>query len=223
MDLLFMQEHIPAYIEAAKLTLIIGSVGIILAMVVGLVCGMIRYLQIPVLQRIVGIYIELSRNTPLLIQLFFLYFGLPKLGIVLSSESCAIIGLTFLGGRYMAEAFRSGLDNVAAIQTESGLSLGLSRFQILWFVVLPQAISTSVPVFCANVIFLIKETSVFSAVALADLMYVTKDLIGQSYQTDEALTLLVIFYLIILLPISLICSLLERRVRYAGFGNQSAV
>jgi polar amino acid transport system permease protein len=88
---------------------------------------------------------------------------------------------------------------------------------------MPQAVATSVPVFCANIIFLIKETSVFSAVALADLMYVAKDLIGIYYKTDEALLMLVVSYLVILLPISLICSLVERRVRYAGFGNTGTV
>ena len=86
-------------------------------------------------------------------------------------------------------------------------------------VVFPQALSISVPGVCANVIFLIKETSVVSGIALADLMYVTKDLIGLYYETDEALLMLVIFYLLILLPISIIASLLERRLRYAGFGN----
>ena len=87
------------------------------------------------------------------------------------------------------------------------------------YVILPQVISTSVPAICANMIFLIKETSLFSAVALADLMYVAKDLIGLYYKTDEALLMLVISYLILLLPISLAASWLERRVRYAGFGN----
>lgn len=77
----------------------------------------------------------------------------------------------------------------------------------------------SVPLLCANIIFLIKETSVFSAVALADLMFVAKDLIGLYYKTDEALLMLVLSYLIILLPISAAASLFERRLRYAGFGN----
>ena len=86
-------------------------------------------------------------------------------------------------------------------------------------VVFPQALAISVPGICANLIFLIKETSVVSGIALADLMYVTKDLIGLYYETDEALLMLVVFYLIILLPISIISSLLERRLRYAGFGN----
>ena len=119
----------------------------------------------------------------------------------------------------MAEAFRSGLDNVPPIQVESALSLGMSKSQVFINIILPQAVSNSIPAFCANAIFLIKETSVFSAVALADLMFVTKDLIGIYYKTDEALMMLVIAYLIILLPISLICSFVERRVRYAEYGD----
>ena len=119
----------------------------------------------------------------------------------------------------MAEAFRSGLETVAAIQTESALSLGMSRLQVMRYVVLPQAFSISVPAFMANVIFLLKETSVFSAVSLMDLMFTAKDLIGLYYKTPESLFLLVVFYLLILLPISILGSLLERRLRYAGFGD----
>ena len=219
MDFNFINEHIPLYLEAAKLTLIMAFWGILFAIVVGLIVSLIRYFQVPVLDKIVGFYIELSRNTPLLIQLFFLYFGLPKVGIVLTSEQCGVIGLAFLGGSYMAEAFRSGLDNVESIQIQSALSLGMKKSQAFRYVILPQAVSNSIPAFCANIIFLIKETSVFSAVALADLMFITKDLIGIYYKTDEALFMLVIAYLIILLPISLICSLVERRVRYAEYGD----
>lgn len=219
MDTEFIIKYIPLYVEAAKLTIGLGLIGIVLSMFVGLICSLVQYFRIPGLRRVVSVYIELSRNTPLLVQLFFLYFGLPKVGIHFSSEVCAIIGLTFLGGSYMAEAFRSGMESVDKIQEESALSIGLTHRQAMRYVVLPQALSVSVPALCANVIFLIKETSVFSVVALADLMYVAKDLIGLYYKTDEALLMLVIAYLILLLPISIVAALLERRLRYAGFGN----
>ena len=214
-----MTKYAPMYVQAAWLTLRLGVIGILCSLLIGLVCAILQYYRVPLLRRMVRIYIEFSRNTPLLVQLFFLYFGLPKAGIRLSSEACAIIGLSFLGGSYMAEAFRSGLEAVEQSQVESGLSIGLTHGQLMRYVILPQVISTSVPAICANMIFLIKETSLFSAVALADLMYVAKDLIGLYYKTDESLLLLVIAYLILLLPISLAASWLERRVRYAGFGN----
>lgn len=219
MDISAIQRYVPLYVEAAKLTLILGGIGIGLSILLGFICAMMRYYKIPIAKQLVGIYIELSRNTPLLIQLFFLYYGLPKLGIKLSAESCAIIGLTFLGGSYMAEAFRSGLEAVSKTQIESGLSIGLNEWQLIRYVIVPQAFAVAVPGIGANIIFLLKETSLLSAVALADLMFVAKDLIGMYYKTDEALLLLVIAYLIILLPLSLLFTWLERRMRYAGFGH----
>lgn len=223
MDFSIVQQYLPLYQEAFWLTLHIAIWGILGSFLLGLVISIIRHYRIPVLSQLAGIYIEISRNTPLLIQLFFLYFGLPRIGLVLSSEACATIGLIFLGGSYMAESFRSGLEAVSQTQHEVGLSIGLKPWQVFRYVVLPQATAVALPSFSANVIFLIKETSVFSAVALADLMYVAKDLIGLYYETDTALAMLVIAYLIMLLPISLIFSWIERRLRHAGFGNTSSL
>ena len=219
LNLEFMAKYLPWYVDAAKLTVRIAFWGILLSIAVGVICSILRYYRVPVLHRIVAVYIELSRNTPLLVQLFFLYFGLPKLGIVLSAESCAVIGLTFLGGSYMAESMRSGLESIEKSQIESAASLGMGQVMTMKEVIFPQALAVSVPGICANMIFLIKETSVVSGIALADLMYVTKDLIGLYYETDEALLMLVIAYLILLLPVSILASVLERRLRHAGFGN----
>lgn len=214
-----IQEYLPLYRKAMWLTLRIGWMGILFAVVLGLVCALVVHYRIPVLRQIVKIYIELFRNTPLLVQLFFIYFGLPKIGLSITADTCGVLGLTLLGGSYMAEAFRSGLEAIEPIQMESALSLGMKHSQAVRYVILPQAVSISVPAFVANVIFLLKETSVFSAISLMDLMFTAKDLIGLYYKTAECLFLLVVFYLIILLPVSILGSLLERRLRYAGFGN----
>jgi polar amino acid transport system permease protein len=214
-----MREYLPIYKDAMLLTLRIGWIGIIFSIIIGLIAALIQHYRVPVLRIIVKIYIEVFRNTPLLIQLFFMYFGLPKIGIRISADVCGAAGLAMLGGSYMAEAFRSGLEAVPVIQTESALSLGMTRFQAVRYILLPQAVSISVPAFVANVIFLLKETSVFSAISLVDLMFAAKDLIGLYYKTAECLFLLVVFYLIILLPVSVAGSLLERRLRRAGFGD----
>ena len=218
MDWNVIAQYLPLYKKAAWLTLRLGLAGIVIAIAVGLVCALVQYYKVPVLRRIVGAYIELSRNTPLLVQLFFIYYGLPKIGIKTNAEICGIAGLAFLGGSYMAEAFRSGLESIEPIQTESAMSLGMDHAQTMHYIILPQAMSISVPAFVANVIFLLKETSVFSAISLMDLMFTAKDLIGLYYKTTECLFLLVVFYLLILLPVSLLGSWLERRLRYAGFG-----
>lgn len=219
MDWHYIVNYLPLFKEATLLTLRIGWIGIILSIIVGLICAVIKYYKLPVIRRVVGIYIELSRNTPLLVQLFFIYYGLPKIGIPTNADICGIVGLAFLGGSYMAEAFRSGLEAIDPIQQESAVSLGMNRYQMMRFVIFPQAASISIPSFVANVIFLLKETSVFSAISLMDLMFTAKDLIGLYYKTTESLFMLVIFYLMILLPVSMIGSLVERRLRYAGFGS----
>lgn len=214
-----LADYLPLYVQAAWMTVRIAVAGIAAASLVGLGCAVVGYYRVPVLRQLMGAYVELSRNTPLLIQLFFLYYGLPKAGIVLSGEASAIIGLTFLGGSYMGEALRSGIDSVSQVQLESAYSLGLSRWQSMRKVLLPQALAGAWPALVANVIFLIKETSVVSIVALPDLMNVAKNLIGRDYNTVEALTLLVIGYLVILLPVSLLGSLLERRFRRGLVGS----
>ncbi|MCD8048368.1 MAG: amino acid ABC transporter permease [Clostridia bacterium] len=219
MDFDVIVSYLPLYKEAAWLTLRIGLLGILFAVILGAVCAAVQFFKVPIARRIVGIYIEISRNTPLLVQLFFIYYGLPKIGISTNAEVCGVAGLAFLGGSYMAEAFRSGLEAVDKVQTESALSLGMTHFQATRYIVIPQAMSVSVPPFVANVIFLLKETSVFSAISLMDLMFTAKDLIAQYAKTTECLFLLVVFYLIILLPVSILGSLAERGIRRAGFGD----
>lgn len=219
MDFSVIAEYLPLYEKALLLTVRIGWMGIFLAILIGLLCAAAIRFRIPVLSGIVKAYIEVFRNTPLLVQLFFIYFGLPKLGISVDAEHCGMIGLGLLGGAYMAEAFRSGLETVEVIQRESALSLGMTERQAFFYVILPQAVSVSVPAFVANIIFLLKETSVFSAISLMDLMFTAKDLIGLYYRTTECLFLLVVFYLIMLLPASVLGSLLERKARFAGFGE----
>lgn len=219
MDVNVMISYLPLYKKALFLTLRIGWMGVLIATVIGLLGSAILHFHVPIASKIFVFYTELFRNTPLLVQLFFIYFALPKIGIQVSPESCGAWGLGLLGGAYMAETFRSGLENIPKIQFESAESLGMDRQQVFRYVVLPQAISLSVPGLVANVIFLLKETSVFSVISLMDLMFTAKDLIGMYAKTIECLTLLVIFYLIMLLPVSILGDLLERRLRYAEFGD----
>ena len=219
MDFNFIIKNIPLYLKAMQLTVSLGVAGIMFSIITGILCALVLYYKIPILKQIVSVYIELSRNTPLIIQLFFLYFGLPKIGITFNSHVCAVIGLAFLGGSYMCEGFRSGLESVTKGQIESGLSIGLTEYQLITNVILPQAFSISFPSISANIIFMLKETSVIGILALMELMYLTRDLIGLYYKTNESLLMLVIAYLIIILPVSLILTAVERRIRYATVGN----
>ncbi|MEF2966463.1 amino acid ABC transporter permease [Paenibacillus sp. M1] len=219
LDWNYIYENLPLYGEAMWLTVKLAFWAVLLSLLVGLAFSIILHYKVKGLQTLIRAYIELSRNTPLLVQLFFLYYGLPKIGIHMSEMSCAIVGLTFLGGSYMTEAFRSGIEAVSRVQIESGLSIGLSRMQLARHVILPQAFSISIPSLGANAIFLLKETSIVGAISLLDLTNLAKDLIGMFYKTEESLLMLVAAYLILILPLSFLLTWIERKVRYAEFGD----
>lgn len=130
MDFGVMQNYWPLYQKALYLTLKIGWLGILFAVLTGFLCALIQYLKVPVIRKIVSVYIEISRNTPLLIQLFFIYYGLPKMGLSTDAATCGVFGLAFLGGSYMAESLRSGIESVDRIQSESAYSLGMNSWQV---------------------------------------------------------------------------------------------
>lgn len=219
MEIEAITSYVPLYVDAFILTIKIGLLGILLALFIGTVSAFILHFKIPFANIVIKIYVELFRNTPLLVQLFFIYFGLPKLGLMVSAEVCGVVGLGLLGGSYMAESFRSGLEAVPISQTESALALGMRKGVLFRHIIMPQAFTLSVPAIMANVIFLLKETSVFSAISLMDLMFTAKDLIGLYYKTTECLLLLVVFYAIMLLPVSMAGNILEKKVRYGMFGD----
>lgn len=218
MNWTYIYNSIPKFLDAAWLTLQLSFWGISLSLFFGLIIAVITTYKIRPLDSITKGYIELSRNTPLLIQLFFLYYGLPKIGIKWDGFTCGVIALVFLGSSYMAESLRAGLQAIPKGQMEAAKSIGLKPYQIFRYVIFPQAWAVSIPAVGANILFLIKETSVISAIAVAELLFVTKDIIGMDYKTNEALFMLFIAYLIILLPISLLVRHFENRVRKAKYG-----
>lgn len=214
-----IQQSLPNFVQGFKLTLWLSLIGIVGAIIVGVISSLVQYFRIPVLSQIFNAYVELARNTPLLIQLFFLYYAFPVMGFKLSAEACGIIGLIFLGGAYMAEGFTGGFDGVSKSQIDAGEALGMNRWQLARYVIFPQGFALSMPALAANVIFLIKETSIFSVIAIPELTNTALDLIGMYYRSNEYLFVLVIAYAIILIPLIIFLNWLERRVRYGTFGN----
>lgn len=213
MDWSFIFANTGLFAKALLLTLKISFFGIVGATLLGFFTSIILFYKVAFLAPIARMYVEFFRNTPLLIHLFFLYYGLGQIGIHIEAYHCAIIGVIFLGGGYMTESFRLGLDSISKIQQESAMSLGFSKLQIMFYILLPQSLSIAMPSIGANVIFLLKETSVVSAIALADIVFVAKDLIGTYYKTTETLFMLVMAYLIVLLPLSLLFTWLETKYK----------
>ncbi|WP_419513513.1 amino acid ABC transporter permease [Lactobacillus kimbladii] len=214
-----INQSLPIFAKAFQLTIWLSAVGIILSIVVGIFCSLIQYFKVPILSQLITAYVELARNTPLLIQLFFLYYAFPVIGLKMSAQTCGIIGLVFLGGAYMAEGFTGGFAGVSSTQIDDGKALGMNNQQLARYVVFPQGFALSMPALTANIIFLIKETSIFSVIAIPELTNTALDLIGMYYRTNEYLLILVIAYAIILIPVIVLLTYLERKVRYGTFGD----
>ncbi|MGF7033958.1 polar amino acid transport system permease protein [Paenibacillus mucilaginosus] len=218
-DTAYMLEKLPAFWKGAAVTFQVAGAAILLSTAAGLLNAAILFFRIPVLRQAVRVYVEAARNTPLLIQLFFLYFALPSVGIRLSGYVTAVAAMTFLGGGYLTEVIRSGVEAVSKGQLESGLALGLSRRQLLRHVVLPQAMRITIPALFSNYIFLLKETTVASAVAVPEILYTTTNFIALEYRTYEMLLMMTVLYLLIFLPLSFLLDWVERRLRHGQFGH----
>lgn len=219
LDTSFMLEHVPDFLHAALVTIGIAGAAIAASLLVAVFNSILLYFRVPILTAIVRAYIELARNTPLLIQLFFLYFALPSIGIRMSSYTTALLAMTFLGGGYLTEVFRAGIEAVPKSQLESGLALGLSRWQLFRDIVLPQALRIATPSLFANFIFLLKETTVVSAVAVPEILYTATNYIALYYKTYEMLLMMTALYLLLFLPLSFVLSWLERRFQHGQFGT----
>ncbi|MFQ1760156.1 amino acid ABC transporter permease [Aeromonas veronii] len=219
LDLPFIVTTLPAFGKAVWVTLQLGTIVILTSLAVALLNVALLSLHKRPLSALIRGYVELARNMPLLIQLFFLYFGLPALGVSLSGFTTAVIAMTFLGGGYLTEALRAGIQAVPASQLEAGRAIGLSRWQLLRHVQLPQAWLASLPALFANFIFLLKETTVASAVAVPELLYTTKNYIALYYKTYEMLAVLTLMCVLIFLPLSLALRVVERRLQHGQFGH----
>lgn len=215
----YLLDILPTLEQAFWLTLKISFLGIVNAFALGIFMALIIFYRMPIISQFCNAFIAFFRNTPLLLHLFFLYFGLPRaFGILLSFETTALIGLSLLGSAYMAEAFKSGIAHIEASQFDSGKAIGLSPLQLTRYIIVPQALTYSIPALGANCIFLFKETSVFTAIAGTDITTVVINLISNVGHTNENLLFLVIAYAIVIIPFTFLLSLIERKVRHAEFG-----
>ncbi|UFH51704.1 amino acid ABC transporter permease [Pseudomonas sp. KNUC1026] len=218
LDLAFMISTLPAFGRAVLVTLQVGALSIGGGLLVAFAANLLLAARRRWLTALVRGYVEVARNTPLLIQLFFIYFALPPLGVSVSGYASALIAMTFLGGAYLTEVLRAGIDAVPPAQVEAGRALGLSEGQLLGRIVLPQAALASLPALFANLIFLLKETTVVSAVAVPELLYTTKNYIALYYKTFEMLAVLTGLCLLLFLPLSLLLGALERRLQRGHLG-----
>lgn len=169
-------------LASIQVTIPLTVMGFAFAMVIALVAAMVQYAKIPVLKEISRLYIWIFRGTPLLVQLFLAFYGLPKLGIVLQAFPCAVIVFSLNEGAYCAETMRSALEAVPRGQMEAGYCTGMNYLQIMWHVILPQALRTAFPPLSNSLISMLKDTSLAATITVADMFMSAQRVVGRTYE-----------------------------------------
>ena len=172
----------PVMLQGTAYTLLFAAASMIFALPLSGAITLVRVLRVPVAQRLVALYVSAMRGTPLLVQVFIVYYGLPSIGIEFSPITAGILALTLNVAAYMSESLRGSIQAVSQGQWLAGTSLGLTRTQTLRYVVGPQALRAAVPSLSNSLISLIKDTSLVSVIAVTELMLATKELISTTFQ-----------------------------------------
>ena len=210
----FSWINIRFLLDGLLVTVEVAVLSIIFSFIIGSVLGLVRYLKIPVVSKIVGLLIDLIRNLPLLLIIFFTYFALPQIGIRLDIFWSAIAAMTIFESAMLSEIIRAGLNSVPKGQTEAGLSTGLTYSQTLLFILIPQAFKAMVPPILSQFISLIKDTSLAVIISLPEITHNAKIIYGQN--TNYVIPM---FVAMALLYFS-ICFALSRVVKRLKLGIQ---
>ncbi|WP_455274358.1 ectoine/hydroxyectoine ABC transporter permease subunit EhuD [Rhizobium herbae] len=210
-DWAFVREIMPTLLEGLKITILATILGAIVAAVVGLLLAIARRSPNPLVSRPVGFIADFIRGTPLLVQLYFIFYVLPDIGIRLSPLVAGVIGLGIHYGTYTAEVYRAGIDNVPRGQWEAARATNLSLRQAWIHVVLPQAIPPMIPALANYFIAMFKETPLLSAITVLELMNQAKSVANSSYRYIEPMTLVGVFFLVISLISVVALRFLEER------------
>jgi putative glutamine transport system permease protein len=194
------------------ITVQLALLSLLLALALGVVFGVLRVVPFAPLRLVGTAYVEFFRNTPLLVQMYFAFFGLPWLGVRLPGFQAAFLALGVYTGAFVAEVVRAGILSVSRGQIEAARSLGLGYGQMMRFIVLPQAVATTVPPLGSLAIALTKNTSISSAIAVPDVMYNGNLLNSRTFATYEVFAAIGAGYLALTLPLSWVVNQLEARL-----------
>jgi polar amino acid transport system permease protein len=207
-----MQGAWPILWEGLLVTLELAAIAAVFSVLAGLVLAVLRSFGSPTLNIFLIAYIDLFRSIPMIVLMVVVYYALPYLGIALDSIKATIVALSLGYGAYTAESFRAGIESVHFGQTEAARALGLTRFQTMRLVILPQAIRVVIPPLTGNLVAMLKDTAVASVVASPELLKRAREVyVGKANPT--ALVAAAVIYLIVLLPLARLSSILEKRVR----------
>lgn len=214
MDFSFLHEYYGFFIDGASITLFLSFFGVALGIILGVLLALMKLSKNLLLKTFSSSYIELVRGTPLLVQLYIIYYGLPRLlGVDFGDITLGIIAISLNSAAYVGEIIRAGILSIDKGQMEAARSLGMSHKMAMIYIIIPQAFKNILPALGNEVIVLIKESSIVSVVGIHDLMYNADTIRGNTYLPFEPLIIAAAIYFTITFILSKLLGLLERRMR----------
>ncbi|MBU0496718.1 MAG: amino acid ABC transporter permease [Candidatus Thermoplasmatota archaeon] len=215
----FFLASLPKLLEGFGNTLLLTFVSIIFGFLLGVVLAICKIYGNRLISGISIGYIEIIRGTPLIVQLFILYFGLPRIGIALSPIVAALVGLSLNSGAYQAEYLRGAIQSIESGQMVAARSIGMSKFQSIQNIILPQALRISIPAWSNELIYLLKYTSIAYIISVKELTAEGKFIAADTYRYLEIFAMIAIIYLITTIIFTEVIDQIEKRVHIPGIGQ----
>jgi His/Glu/Gln/Arg/opine family amino acid ABC transporter permease subunit len=210
----FIWENRDALLAGLRVTLEVAALGIAGAFVIGLVLGAARAHRVPIVSQVAAVYVEIIRNTPILVQIFFLFYGLPRISELFQFRpfTVGVLAVTLWGGAYNTENFRAGFEAVPSRYREAGLALGFNRIETFFYVTLPIGGRIALPSSINTYISVLKNTALMTAIGLTELTNVALDFVATDFRTYEMFFVLAVTYLTIVWGLSALIRALERHL-----------
>lgn len=214
MDLSFLSKYYMFYLDGAKFTIVLAFFTVLFGVMIGVVLALMKISDNKPLNLISTAYIEFIRGTPLMVQLYIIYFGLPSLtDFHLPDMTAGILALSINSGAYVAEIIRAGIQAVDKGQMEAARSLGLTKGMAMRYIIIPQAIKNILPALGNEFIVVIKESSIVSIIGIHELMYNADTVRGNTYKAFAPLIVAAIMYFVMTFALSKVMSRFERRLK----------
>lgn len=212
-------DILPSLLKATTVTLELTGISIAIGLILGILLALGRLYGNKPIYAIATTYVEFIRGTPLLVQLFIFYFGLPSIGINISPFFSALAAFSLNSGAYQAEYFRGAIQSIKGGQMLAARSIGMSRFKGIVFIVIPQALRLVIPSWSNELIYLVKYSSLAYMVQVPELMARGKIIASRNFRTFEVFLVVAFIYLVVVLILSKVLDLVEEKVKIPGLGT----
>lgn len=218
LDFSIMGKYIPLLLDGVRMTILLTLVSVVVGVVLGLMAALMKMSRFKILRLIASTYIEIIRGTPIICQLYLIFFGLPQLiGFNIPEFIAAFIALGFNSGAYVSEIIRAGIEAVDRGQTEAAYSLGMPHAMTMRYIIIPQAVKNILPALVNEFIVLIKESAVVSVIGLSDLMRKSSMISSVTYKPFEPLVTVALLYFIMTFTLSKAMGRIERRLKKSDY------